>query len=119
MLALPTVLKNLVLDQSLIPRDTQVFVVASQFLDHVEFRELKLRPIAQLLGLTISPVHASLRRLSEQGYLERGPRSSIRGPVTFRLPPHLVDIDGRAFAGVLPSRTTSAQPPLASPERRP
>lgn len=109
MLALPTVLKNLVLDQACIPRDTQVFVVASQFLDHLEFRPLKLRTIAQLLGMTTSPVQESLRRLTEQGYLERGPRRVIG--VHYRLPAHLLDVDGRAFAGILPDRKSLRDEP--------
>lgn len=112
MLVLPTVLKNLVLDQSLIPRDTQVFIVASQFLDDDEFRELKLRTIAQLLGMTPSPVHACLRRLTEQGYIERGQRIK-GGPVMFRIPPHLTAID----AGLLPHGTTRALEALAATDR--
>jgi DNA-binding IclR family transcriptional regulator len=113
MLAIPTVLKNLVLDQDLIPRDTQIFIVASQFLDDDEFRPLKLRTIAQLLGMTISPVHAAMRRLTEQGYIERGPRKA-RGPVTFRIPPHLTAIDARGLSRIPPGGTPHETQALAS-----
>ena len=86
--------------------------MASQFLDDDEFRPLKLRTIAQLLDMTPSPVHASLRRLAEQGYIERGTRKK-GGPVTFRIPPHLTVIDAPKVGG-LPPRGTSREPePLA------
>lgn len=90
MLELPGMVKNVSIDPCLYPVDVRVFLVASQTLDDRRFMPLKLAPIAITLDLGRSCIHGALRRLCEQGYLERGPRVDGRGAVTYRLPPHLV-----------------------------
>jgi len=90
MLDLPEVVKNVSIDPSLLHVDVRVYLVASQYLDDLTFRPLKLATIAITLGLGRSYVHGAFRRLCEQGYIERGPRVSVRGPVTYRLTPYLV-----------------------------
>lgn len=90
MLALPEVVKNVAIDPSLSGNDVRVYLVASQFLTHDAFRSVKLIAIARPLGYSRASVHRSLRRLCEQEYLERGPRTGAVGPVTYRLTPRLI-----------------------------
>jgi hypothetical protein len=58
---LPPVVKNVAVDTSLEPIDVRVFLVAVPQLDDVDFRELKILPIATRceIGIARRPVVAS------------------------------------------------------------
>lgn len=90
MLELPPVVKNVSIDSSLVPVDVRVFLVASQMLNATEFTALSLVSVGLPIGLHNSTVARSLRRLCEQGYLERGPRAWKGGPNTYRVTPGLL-----------------------------
>jgi hypothetical protein len=89
-LKLPPIVKNLSLDPDLAAVDVRVFLVASQLLPGTDFTRLPLVAVSLPLGLNNSTVARSLRRLCEQGYLERGPRAWNGGPIMYRVTPGLL-----------------------------
>jgi len=83
--AFPPVLLSMAKDRRLRPTDIQVYIVASQYLDFVEYRPLKSLGLAHELRTEVSQAQKALRRLVFCGYLSRGPRSEPGGPFTFRM----------------------------------
>lgn len=72
------------------PSDIMVFIFASQHLDFVEYRPLKIAGVAMELRISQSQAAAAFRRLAGFGYLERGPRQvdsvSGAGANVYRIP---------------------------------
>lgn len=54
-------------------------------LDFVVFRPLKVAEIEMVVQRSKEPVVRALAKLTERGYLERGPREYSRGPFAYRL----------------------------------
>lgn len=107
--AFPPVLLAMAKDRRLRPTDIQVFIVASQYLDFVEFRPLKVFGLAHELRTSHSQAAYAVRRLVGCGYLERGEREIDRvagaGAFLFRIP-YSVRVPVRQPSGVDKTNTT-------------
>lgn len=78
--AFPPILCTMALDRRLSPTDIRVFIVASQYLDFIEYRVLKVAAVAHALRAAPSHVAKAMRRLTMFGYLDRAPRA-VGGPL--------------------------------------
>jgi predicted transcriptional regulator len=85
MMAIPPALSAMARDRKLSGRDIQVYIVAANHLDYMEWRPLKLWVISREMEISRSRVAESLKKLTDRGYLARGERSWKSGPFTYRL----------------------------------
>lgn len=67
----PKVISDMARDHAVKPIDVKVWVLATEYLDMVEFRQLKIESIANVGDVDASTVFRALRHLVRLGYLEQ------------------------------------------------
>lgn len=82
----PPIITAMARDRELTGRDVQLFLVACEHLDMIDFREMKLVVLEHELQLERSSISRSLTKLVNRGYLVRASGRAKGAPHRYRIP---------------------------------